>query len=168
MIVIAIPLALLSGCNDEYRGYIAAASIAENGFARNKGTIRKLNGREIKIWGYVDHSNIYADGADEILADWLGGNAPSPTTWRFDLKAKSDDDAGESFSVYVKNDNNRDKLLRVFIADAKAGKPTRVFVKGKLFTFDAPMNFSTLTGLRMEVKSTGHVLLEYPGDEQKQ
>lgn len=165
MLVIAAPLFLVSGCDKQIGDYVAASSISRNGYSRNGKLMRKMNGREIKVWGYVDHSNIFADGADEILADWRGGSGPSPTTWRFDLKAKPNDDAGASFTVCLPNDKGRDKLLRVFIADARTGKPTRVFVKGKIFTFDAPINFNTLTSLKMEVESTKDILLEHPDEK---
>ena len=162
IIITSISLILLNGCNNKSKGYIAATSITKNGFARHKESIQKLNGSKIRIWGYVDHCNIYADDVNEILADWRAGNGPNPTTWRFNLKAKPDDNAGESFAVYVKNDKHREKLLKNFIADAKAAKPTRVFVKGKILAFDAPINFRTLTSLRIEVESAKDILLEYP------
>lgn len=121
--------------------------------------MRKMQGQEIKVWGFVDHSNLYGDeGAKKILENWWSGAGPSATTWRFNLMAKEQDE-GRSFSVQVPNDQGRDELLRVFLADAKAQKPTRVFVKGKIFSFEAPTNGITLTGLYMVVQSSQDIRL---------
>jgi hypothetical protein len=165
ILVIGASLVLVNGCTHRIGNYVAASSISKNGYARNGKLIHKINGSEIKVWGYVDHGNIFADGADEISADWISGSGPSPTTWRFGLKAKPNDATGASFMVSLPNDKDRDKLLRAFITDAKTGKPTKVFIKGKIFTFDAPINFTTITGLKMEVKSTNDILLEPPNEK---
>lgn len=117
----------------------------------------EANGSEIKTWGFVDYSNIFADGVD--------GSRPNSTKWRFDLKAKPNDEAGSSFSIYLPKDEGRDKLLEVFTANEKEGKPTRVFVKGKIFTFDVPTNFNLLTGLYMEVESATDILLDHPDEK---
>jgi hypothetical protein len=138
----------VTGCDDRIDGYIAALSISENGFARDAKEIRKAQGQEIELWGFVDHRNLYGNaGAKRILGDCWSGDGPDAATWRFDLKARENDEAGHSFSVYVPNDAGRVSLLKVFLADAKAGRPTRVFVKGKLFRFDAPTNIATHSGL---------------------
>jgi hypothetical protein len=122
-----------------------------------------MGGQEVKVWGFVDHGNLYGDeSAKEILGDWWSGEGLSPTTWRFDPKANADDEAGHSFSVYVPNDPGRDDLLKTFVADARAGKPTRVFVTGRVFTFDAPTNVTPLTGLYLELQSSDDILLEVP------
>lgn len=114
-----------------------------------------MHGREIKVWGFVDHRNMYGDdGARKLLEDWWSGVGPSVTAWRFNLQAREDDEAGRSLAVHVPNDPGRDELLRAFLADARAGKPTKVFVKGKIFTFAAPANLRRYTGLYMEVQSS--------------
>jgi hypothetical protein len=164
-LIVVAPLVLMSGCNRQIGDYVAVSSISRNGYARNEKLMREINGNEIKVWGFVDHSNIFADDADYILGDWLGGKGPGPGTWRFNLKSEPDDDPGASFMVCLPNDEGRDKLLKIFVTDAKAGKPTRVFVKGRIFTFDAPVNFSTLTGLRMEVESTENISVDHPDNQ---
>jgi hypothetical protein len=156
----------LAGCSRQLGDYTAASSISRNGFARDGEQMRKLDGQEIKVWGFVDHDNLYGDeGAKEILGDWWSGEGLSPTTWRFDLKAKADDESGHSFSVHVPNDPGRDDLLKAFVADARAGKPTRVFATGRIFTFDAPTNVAPLTGLYMELQSSDDILLEIPEEK---
>jgi len=156
--------ALMVGCQKRTSDYVEASSISKGGLARNAKEMRKINGQEIKIWGFVDRSNIYGvDGAKKILEDWWSGDGPNATTWSFNLKANEDDEAGHSFSVHVPNDPWRDDLLKVFLANARAQRPTKVFVKGKIFTFDAPTNFRRFTGLYMELQSSQDISLEFSG-----
>lgn len=163
IIVILVVTALLVGCGGQIDDYSAASSISRNGFARDAEEIKELEGQEVALWGFVDHANMYGDqDVKEILQDWWSGEGPSATAWRFDLKAKEDDQAGQSFAVYVPNDQGRDDLLRTFLADARAQKPTKVFVKGRLFAFHAATNASSLTGLYLEVQSSDDILLELP------
>jgi hypothetical protein len=164
-IILAATL-LLVGCSRQIGGYEAASSISRNGFARDGEAMRKLDGQEITVWGFVDHANMYGDAsAKEILGDWWGGDGPDAGTWRFNLKAREGDKRGDSFSVLVPNDPGRDDLLKAFVADANAQKPTKVFVKGKLHTFDAPTNTSALTGLSLELESSDDILLGPPAEK---
>jgi hypothetical protein len=162
LIILAATL-WLTGCSQQIGDYVAASSISKNGFARDAAALRRLDGQEIMVWGFVDASNIYGDaGAKEILGDWWSGDGLDASTWRFNLKAREGDKRGDSFSVLVPNDPGRDDLLKAFVADANAQKPTKVFVKGKLHTFDAPTNTGTLTGLTIELGSSSDILVEPP------
>jgi len=162
LIVLIIPT-LLAGCPEQHDDYLAASSISRNGFAVNAREMRQINGREIKVWGFVDHGNIYGDeGAKQILEEWWSGDGPSAASWRFNLKAKADDVAGQSFPVRVPNDPGRDDLLKALVTDARAHRPTRVFVKGKLFTFAAPANITFFTGLFMDVQSSQDIRVGFP------
>jgi len=162
VVIILVVATFLAGCNGQIGGYEPASSISVNGFARDE-KIRDIEGQEVRIWGFVDHANLYGDeSAKEILEDWWSGDGPDATTWRFNLKAREDDEAGQSFPVYVPNDEGRDDLLKAFVADARAGKLTRVFLMGTIFTFDAPTNTVRLTGLYMELQSSHDILLEPP------
>lgn len=153
----------LAGCNRQIGEYSATSSISTDGFARDERQMIELQGKEIKLWGFVDHSNLYGDeGARKILGDWWSGDGPDATTWRFNLKAEENDEAGHSFPVYVANDHGRDDLLLLFLADAKANRPTKVFVKGTILPYDAPTNAGSLTGIRMEVQSASDILLNPP------
>jgi hypothetical protein len=163
LVIMLVVTTFLVGCSEQIGDYTAASSISENGFARDEKQVRELEGQQVKIWGFVDHANLYGDeSAKEILEDWWSGDGPSATTWRFNLKAREDDEAGQSFSVYVPNDAGRDDLLKAFVADARAQHATRVFVKGKIFTFDAPTNATARTGLYMELQSSHDILLQPP------
>ncbi len=162
LLILLFAILGLFGCNETIDGYTAASSITNKGFARTGGDLQPIQEQEIKVWGFVDHSNIYGDeAAKQILGDWWSGDGPTANTWRFNVMAKANDQ-GRSFAVYVPNDQGRDELLRAFLADANAHRPTQVFVTGKLLTFTAPTNTVTLTGLYLEVPSSRDILLEPP------
>lgn len=162
-LIMLIVTVVLVGCADQIGDYMAAASISKDGFAIDGKKARELHDQEVKIWGFVDHSNLYGDaGAKDILDEWWSGDGPTAASWRFNLKARENDEAGHSFAVHIPNDAGRDSLLKVILADARTGRPTRVFLKGKLFTFDAPTSVTTLTGLYMELESSRDILLDPP------
>jgi hypothetical protein len=153
----------LLGCGGDAGIYVTAGAISENGFVRDEDEIRALEGREVMVWGFVDDGNLYGDdGAKEILGDWWCGAEPRSQTWRFNLKANPDDETGHSFPVHVPNDQGRDDILRAFVADARAGLPTRVFLTGRISTFPAPTNTGSLTGLYMELDSSRDISIERP------
>jgi hypothetical protein len=152
---------LVAACQQQAGDYVAAASISKDGFARNGQQVRALDGQVVKLWGYVDQGHIYGDeGARAILGDWWSGAGPDAATWRFNLKAHAGDAAGESFTVTVPNDAGRDELLRRFVADAQAQRPTKVLLTGKISTFDAPAGDRVRTGLMLEVRSSSDITLE--------
>jgi hypothetical protein len=162
-LLVLVVITLLAGCSAQTGDYTAASAISRNGFARDANAIRRLAGQEVKLWGYVDHSNLYGDeSAKQILGDWWRGECPDAAIWRFNLKAEADDAAGHSFAVQVPNDPGRNALLAAFVADASAQKPTRIFLTGRLLTFDAPTNAAGLTGLTMELESAQAILLALP------
>jgi membrane-associated protease RseP (regulator of RpoE activity) len=162
LIVLAATL-LLVGCSAPVAGHTAVAAISKDGFARDPDAVRQLAGQEVALWGYVDHGNLYGDeGARQILGEWWSGEGPDVETWRFNLKARADDDVGHSFPVRVPDDAGRDDLLRILVADARAQTPTKVFVRGRLFTFDAPTNVTARTGLSMALATSRDIVLEAP------
>jgi hypothetical protein len=166
-----IPLALITlitpwvtaGCHEQRGGYIATSSISQNGFAINGDEMRKVHGLEIRVWGFVDHNNLYGDDhAKKILGEWWSGDGPNAASWRFNLKANEDDETGQSFPVHLPNDPWRDDLLRTFVADARAHRPSPVFLKGKLVTSAAPTNVTFITVLTIEVQSSQDISLGFP------
>jgi hypothetical protein len=151
------------GCGERTDDYIAVSSISNNGFAMNESRMLEAEGREIRLWGFVDHGNMYGDaGAKRTLEEWWSGDGPRAASWGFNLKGKAYDQAGHSFPVRVPNDKGRDALLGAFVADARSQRPTKVFVKGRIFTFHAPMNYGSRVGLYMEVQSSRDILLDVP------
>ena len=70
---------LMTGCDnsaDEYfaESYIPVSSISEGGFARNETELQDIQSQEIKLWGYVDHRNMYGNqSAKQILQEWWSG-----------------------------------------------------------------------------------------------
>jgi hypothetical protein len=152
---------LLLGCDQRIGEHVAASSIVQNGFARDAQAMRDVHGQEIRVWGFVDQGNLYGDAVvKQILGDWWSGEGPTATDWRFDLKAEAHGDTGHGLQVRVPNDAERDRLLRDIVADARAGRPTRVFVTGKLYAFPAPTNATTLTGLYLEPRSSREIRLD--------
>ena len=152
LLILIVPL-FLGGCKDKpIGGYVPASSFSKKGFAKNREQVLALRGKVLKVWGYVDGGNVFPK-------DW-GDNQPGK--WRFKLKAKPSDDLGQSFSIHIPVDDRHDELVALFEATDFADKPTRVFVTGKLSTFDAPMNFVRKTGLIMDVNSSKDILLKAP------
>ena len=161
VVVLLLAVLAIAGCRTKGDGYIPVAAIARHGFLSDPDTLVEAQGRNIKLWGYVVHANLYGDAvAKSILGEWWGGEAPTPGTWRFNLKASDNDKVGHSFAVVVANDPGRHHILERLAADAKAQRPTRVFVSGKLFRFDAPTQFRTHIGLQMYVVSSDDIRLE--------
>ncbi len=155
----------IAGCGPESHGYIPVAEIARNGFLRDPAASAAAQGREIKLSGYVDHGNLYGDTtARRILGEWWSGESREVGSWRFNLKAAPDDAVGHSFAVFVVNDPGRQDLLQRFAADAEAQRSTRVFVRGRLFRYEAPMQARKLTGLYLEVASSDDIRLQPPGE----
>ncbi len=155
VLFVSLPL-LLGGCVDKsVGGYIPASSFSKKGFAKNREQALANRGKVIKVWGYVDGDNVFSK-------EW---EDDSPEKWRFDLKAKPWDDVGQSFSIHVPVDDGHDELVTLFVANHLINKPTRVFVTGRISTFDAPMNFVRKTGLSMDVNSSKDILLEVPVKE---
>ena len=166
-LILSTIVLLMAGCNGKVDDYIAASSITSNGFARTSSDLQKIKGQEVKVWGFVDHSNLYGDEeVKQILGDWWSGDGPNAATWRFNLMANENDE-GYSFSVHVPNDGGRDDLLSLFLADARAQRPTKVFLEGTVFTFDAPANTTDHIGLYMKVSSSLKILLEPPKEKEE-
>lgn len=147
---------MLVGCGERIGEFVPASAISRHGFATHAG----LHEQEIAVWGFVDAGNLYADPSTRpILGDWWSGEGPTPSTWRFDLKARAGDAVGRSFAVHVPNDPGGAALLRAFVANARAQRPTSVFVRGRLSVFDAPGTVGRRTGLTLHARSSADISL---------
>ena len=143
--------------------YLPVSAIARGGFASDEWTAAEMQGRQVRLWGFVDQGNLYGDAdAKRVLGEWWSGEGPDPDHWRFDLKAQANDPVGRSFPVLVPNDAGREDLLQRFVADARARRATRVFVRGRLSTFDAPTQIRDLTGLKLQLRSSQDIRLDPP------
>ena len=161
-VIVSMVAALTLGCDERIGEYVAASSISDKGFA-SSASMPFTDGQQVRIWGFVDYRNLYGHAdAREVLGDLWSGDGPAPDYWRFNLKARADDAAGHSFAVRVPNDGKRDNILQVFVANARLKKPTRVFLKGRLFTFDAPTNLDVKTGLFLDLESSADILFSNP------
>lgn len=152
--MLAMSLLLLGGCEEDkvIAGYMPASAISKDGFARDRDGALKMRGQQVKLWGYVDGSNVFP----------IGGDDNRPGHWQFHLKAKTGDKAGGSFAVHVPVDDGHDELVALFEANDRIDKPTRVFVTGTLSTFDTRGNFNRRTGLELKVATSGHVQTQAP------
>lgn len=158
----------LAGCNGQIGEYLPLSAIARGGFVSDEGTVAEVHGREVRLWGFVDQGNLYGGAeAKRVLGEWWSGEGPDPDHWRFDLKAQADDAVGHSFAVLVPNDAGREDLLVRLVADARAGRPTKVFVKGRLFTFHAPTQILDLTSLYLQLRSSQDIRLDPPDGDYK-
>ena len=147
-------------CSEPLPGSVPVSSFTHSGFVSSEGRVESLLGREIAIWGFVDQQNLFGDDDTKlILGDWWAGYGPDSAIWQFKLKAHENDHAGQSFAVQVPNDLLRDDLLRLFVRDAEAGQPTKVYLTGIISTFPAPTNARTLLGLSMELQSSRDIRL---------
>lgn len=61
---------------------------------------------------------------------------------------------------FVRNDPDRDSLLSAIVANARAGRATKVHVTGTLHTFGAPTNTMVQTGIYLDVDASSGVLLD--------
>lgn len=155
---------VLAGCIERVGEYLPVAAIAHNGFLSDERTVAEMQGRNVRLWGFVDQGNLYGDAdAKRVLGEWWSGEGPDAGTWRFGLKAGQDDPVGHSLPVNVPNDAGRDALLAAFRADADSGRPTRVFLQGRLRTYAAPTQFRSLIGIVLEVPSSQAIRLNAPG-----
>jgi len=171
MIIYFAPLLLavaaaLNGCDNRVEGYVAASSISRNGFARNAAALRGAEGQVIRVWGYVDPANIGTVDAESTI-DQDGRKVPAHglAIWSFNVKARQSDQAGHSFAVHVPEDARAAGIRELLMAESREGKSTVVFLKGRLFTFDAPTNTGRLTGLYLVLESSRDLLLEPPEAE---
>jgi uncharacterized protein len=145
-------------CRPAEQDYMAANRISRAGFLRDTDLIDQREGKEILLWGYVDTGNIFADAdARSTLGDLWSGQHRRAGHWRFGLKGRSEDATGQSFEVQVRNDILREDVLRVLATDAAAGRLTKIFLKGRLATFDAPLNQSSRVGIRVDVSASWHL-----------
>ncbi len=147
-------------CVADSSDYRPLSELAQSGWARDTAEVHRLQDKVAMLSGYVDVGNLFADSsAKELMGDWWSGPGPSKQVWRFGLKSSPGDDVGHSIAVEVNSDVLRDDLLRVIVMDAAANRPTKVCVTGILRAFEAPAQYSSRTGLRLELESTWKVQL---------
>lgn len=161
-LVLAAAMAL-AGCGGPIGEYLPVSAIARGGFVSDERTVAEMRGREVRLWGFVDQGNLYGDAeAKRALGEWWSGEGPDPDHWRFDLKARADDPVGHSLAVLVPNDAERGDILERLVADARAGRATRIFVAGRLSSFAAPTQIVDLTGLYLQLRSSRDIRLDPP------
>jgi hypothetical protein len=142
-VYLAIISLLLCGCVHNVpvasvNGYNALGNIAKRGFAVNRAEAKKLNGKRVKVWGYIDYANTYTCAMKN---------------WYFSLKASRDDEAGESIHINTPAEFKFAKIYNKIRAMQKNDQNEELFVEGVLHTFEAPNNFSSSVGIEIDVES---------------
>ena len=151
----------LAGCGEPTGEYQPRSAIVRGGLLKDPASLAAMRGPEVRWWGFVDHGNLFGDAdAKRVLGEWWSGDGPDPDHWRFNLKARANDPVGHSFAVLVPNDPGRDALLKRFVADARARKATKIFVRGRLSTFDAPTQILDRTGVYLRMRSSRDIRLD--------
>ena len=112
-----------------------ASIVYKNGSAIDEEQIKKLEGKTIKVWGYIDRGNILLD---EKIA-------------RVFIQRDFNDPLG--YGVGIKLYGNRENYKKLFdkIKDTDEDRPIKILVKGKLYTFNKITNFSSSKGVGLEV-----------------
>ena len=131
-------LALLGGCFHkslkligEYRPLTSIA--LTNATAKDI----KLEGKEVKVWGYLDRDNLLLD----------------EKTPRFFLKRYMDDKTGSGVEVKLKGSKREYKELFKDIESINIDDPIKILVKGKVYIHNRPTNFTSSKGIGLRVVS---------------
>ena len=140
--ILAVVL-FFSGCahnavKTPLEGHIALGSISKKGFAIDKSQIQKLNGKIVKLWGYIDFANTSTCGRKN---------------WYFSLKADKLAEAGESIRINTPAQYRFAEVYYEIRSLQKTEKQIPVLVTGVLHTFNAPTNFTNLLSIEIDVKS---------------
>ncbi len=119
-------------------GHKALGNISKKGFAIDKAQAQKLNGKVVKVWGYIDFANTSTCGR---------------ANWYFSLQADKGEEAGESIHINTPAEYQFSEVYYEIRQMQKTEQKTPVLVKGVLRTFNAPTNFTNLLAVEIDVKS---------------
>jgi hypothetical protein len=161
-LLLVLSAVLLSGCQPprpDADGYYPLSSLVKRGFARDRDYVRNLDGRTIRVKGYLDFANIAVDPAllDKPVDGWdIPRDGESS---HFDLKARASDEAGESIRVWLVEDSMQFRPLFAKLGDIVADdrRNALIRVQGKVKVFEAPTNFVRLVGFVINVESPEQV-----------
>ncbi len=163
--ILFLSILLLSGCIKplpEIEGHMPLADIVKKGFARDKKFMLRQEGREIRIWGYVDHANISLKQGT-IEKQPLNWDTPgNDEVSYFDLKARQTDGPGESIRIRIAGDPGPYKDLFNKLRDMETSdRQAWVLVTGIVRTFEAPTNTGLLIGVSIDVTSPENVSFKW-------
>lgn len=133
ILITSLTALILSGCSKPLPNigeFNSLSQIVKNGVAKDKKQIKKLEGKRVKFWGYLDAHNITND--------------------TFYLKAQKDDEVGQGISIILHGEKIKYKKLLNRLRD-RGENSTRVSVQGTLRTSQQNYNFSSAIGVRLEV-----------------
>ena len=113
-----------------------------NFIIRKCGSQEKLDGKRVKVWGYIDYDNTYTCAMNN---------------WYFSLKSDKNDDTGESIHVNTPASYSYRKIYEQIHTMSKKNEKRPVLVTGVLHAYSAPMNFSSSFVVEIDVVSPNDV-----------
>ncbi|HIP59823.1 MAG TPA: hypothetical protein EYH01_05270 [Campylobacterales bacterium] len=142
ILILAI-IIFFSGCSQKVSlipidGHNALADISKKGFAIDKAQAQKLDGKVVKVWGYIDFDNTSTCGR---------------ANWYFSIKSDYNDKAGESIHINTPAEYRFSEVYFDIRGMQKTDAKTKVLITGVFRTFNAPANFTSLLGVEIDVKS---------------
>ena len=126
--------------------HTALSTLTHKGVAKDAKSMQKLEGKKIKVWGYLDTHNISLEKG--IIQN-------QPTFWEtdtnsFPLKAYVDDEAGQGIWVTLLGDVTQYKKVFEKLRDV-AEKPIKILVDARVKTSIHNYNASSSLGIWLEV-----------------
>ena len=128
--------------------YRSLSRYVSDGFAIDKAHIAPVEGKVVKVWGYLDPYNIFLH--DRLFADQdrLWDNKKNS----FFLKARKEDAVGDGVEVYLEGDMRQ--YRKVYAHFREAGeKSLKVLVRGRVETHPCPTNFTMSYCVMLHVTS---------------
>ena len=119
-------------------GYKHLESITHEGFAKDNNEISKLDGKVVKLWGYLDREHVSTCGL---------------SSWYFSLKSDKSSFSGNSIHVNTPADYKFSSIYNNIRTMDKNSRKREVLIKGTLHTFESFKNFSTAKGVEIDVNS---------------
>ncbi len=152
IISLLFPAVFLAGCQiflPQFEGYTPLANIACKRFARNKKTITRLEGKTIKLWGYLDSANIFPPKSGPARFHESS----------FHIKPLVNDGPGESIPVLLEGDKKQyaDLFKKLNTFAKQHERETIVLLTGTVQATEMETNFNTLAGVVIHVNSTENI-----------
>jgi len=121
--------------------YISLSTITSNGVAKDEENIKKLEGKVVQVWGFIDPSNIFTEE-----------NC-------FSLFALKDDDIGMGVNIELIGD----KFLYINLFEKLNGLGERrveVLLQGVLKLYKRNYNFNSSLGVTIEVTTPNDIRIK--------
>ncbi|WP_457575774.1 hypothetical protein [Desulfomarina sp.] len=143
------PAVFLAGCQiflPQFEGYMPLANIACKGFARNKKSVTRLEGKTIQLWAYLDSANIFPPQSGVGHFHGLS----------FHVKPLANDGPGDSIPVLLEGDKKQYAgLFKKLNTLAKQHeRETIVLLTGTVQATEMEADFNAPAGIVIHITST--------------